>query len=234
MDTPRSEIEELKQRVARAERNAKTFCCVGITALIASITVLAAGPVESQINAATKKKGTKVKAPFSVVDSKGRTLFRVMADSDGGTHVDVMHGGTELVELGHIEGLQGIRVNDLEGQRVTDIGVDQEDQGRGIDVHDENGVKVVDIGIGDEGRGIDVHDSAGVKAVDIGIGDEGRGVDVHDQAGVKVIDLGIGDQGRGLDIHNTAGNPVARVNSGTNGGEARLFNNAGAPTFTAP
>jgi hypothetical protein len=205
------ELHELKGRLARVERSARRAWMVGIVALGAGLAIGGAIPGQSDSDAGAR--GVRFKAPFSITDKKGKVIFRVTADRDGGGHLDLFDGGVALFHAGHEGNERGVTIRDKKGKKVVDIGVDADDE---------------------QGRGVDVHDAEGNKVVDIGVGDEGRGIDVHDEAGVKVIDLGIGDEGRGLDIHNANGDPVAIIHADEASGAIHLNDNSGNEVFHAP
>lgn len=158
-------IAQGEARVRQLERRARGLFLAGLGTLITGFFLAVATPGESQ-SLEAKKRGTTVKAPFRVVDSRNVPLLDVV--STGGVGRMVLYGrpGKALLNVGGINASQveaTMTLNDLNGRPVAILGSGAASATnvsmRGMALLEENGQFLGYFGdAGNLGRGLSLYE----------------------------------------------------------------------------
>src|SRR5438094_917499 len=88
-------VAELERRLARAEQRVRVVSGAALVMLIGALVLLLASP------ALTRSNGMVVRAPFRVVDRRGKTLFKVERDWKGDGYLALSRAsGKRAAEIG--------------------------------------------------------------------------------------------------------------------------------------
>jgi hypothetical protein len=192
------ELRGLAARLERAERELRIIRRVGrglaagvfIAAIGASLFVATRSDAQKAELSAALERGSRVQAPFTVVDRQGRPIVRVVANGDA----------------------RGMLVYDRSGHVITGSG--QGAEGSGVAIYYPNGQIKVGLGQSANGQGLTVFDENGLTATWVGVGvpgpNQGRGILVKDATSATVAKLGIINQedlGE-LRLYDRAGSPT--------------------------
>jgi hypothetical protein len=122
--------DDLETRLAKLERRVHSLLVVSGVLLTAVATLLLSRPGQTQTSTVEARGGTKVRAPFTVVDNRGRTILRVgVANGGGGLLLNgapgkpLLQAGLRPVTLpGDVtENFSFLSVNDPTGMPIADI-----------------------------------------------------------------------------------------------------------------
>jgi hypothetical protein len=224
------QLQELRERLERAEQQVKALhrqtqraggqaraSRVAALALLMSGAVFAAtrSPATLLRAQAAVQGGTRVVAPFAVIDDQGNTLVQVSTAPGGGGLLGVFDkAGNLLGELGTGTEGRGLEILDPAGQPAALVGQDAAGDHRGFRVIDRAGKIEAGLGVNPEGRGLTIFDETGtVPAIRVGEDATGK---------------------RGVGVANTAGNFVAGLSAGAVGGQLTVGSNSGAVLFSQP
>lgn len=209
----RTDRPELRRWVALAP-----LMCAGV--LILCVGILLGGSARSL--AAAQSGPTKVVAPFSVVDSDGRELFRVASASGAGVAI-VYDNGVVQLTLGSPrgQGKPSIQVLSPSGDVKAGIGITTEGDGQivlsgkgktrlslsgagGLSVSNKDDKRVVSLGGGDAEGGagnLHLYDSNGTERVTVRSPLPGSGkpnIEVLGSDGSSKAGIGVSEKGSGL------------------------------------
>jgi hypothetical protein len=182
----RHQIEELRKRLERAERElqalrARARWARGLLAvtLVAGVAFVGTRPTAT-LAQFPNLKALHLRAPVDVLDGAGRPILQIGASTLG----------------------RGLLLFDESGKTVCGIGVTS--QGRGLAVFDAQEKMVAGLGEGRSpdavatGRGLLVTDAAQKVIGTLGAGlntpNNGRGLSVNDESGRQVVGLGVWPQ----------------------------------------
>src|SRR5262249_41728745 len=154
-------------------RRTRSAGAAATLALIAAVVAVGTGPGEAQ-RAEAAVLGSTLRAPFRVVNDRGKTLLRV-ADSRGGALVDVFdRDGQRIARIRNLPGRRGLEVADEREFPAAFMGTDTEQvagltaQSRGFQVLDEQGRQTARLAhlnlpeVGSDITGLEVLDANGV------------------------------------------------------------------------
>jgi len=172
------QVRQLEARLARAERELNVVrrigrgAAVGTVALVVATLLFAAtrSDAEKAELSAAAQRGTRIKAPLTVVDRQGRPVMQVVATDQA----------------------RGVLVFDEAGKLITGAG--QTPEAKGVAVYYPDGKIQVGLGESAKGHGMTVFDASGQTATWVGLGkpgaDQGRGILVKDGTGASVAMFG--------------------------------------------
>jgi hypothetical protein len=236
---------ELHERLERAERElralrrqARIGRAVTVALIVGSLTFALTRPAATQLRAqAAVQGGTRVAAPFVVVDSQNNPLLHVSAAPSGGGLLAVLDAtGSPIGLVGTASQGRGLAILDSKGQFIAKLGENPAQGTRGLQLLDPAGERIVGAGLAPDARGIRVFDPAEKVVVGLGITADGRGVTVFDEAEQSILHMGEdpGHTRRGLGITNAAGRYVAGLTAGPTHGQLALASNHGTILFSQP
>lgn len=124
------QTDDLEARLAKLERRVRSLLVVSGVSLTAVATLLLSRPGQTQTSIIEARGGTKVRAPFTVVDGRGRTILRVGTANGGGGLLLNGAPGKPLLQAGFrpvtlpgevTENYSFLSVSDPTGMPIADI-----------------------------------------------------------------------------------------------------------------
>jgi hypothetical protein len=250
--TMEEQLQELRARLERAEqevralrlaaqrmgRQTRVGRAVTLALLVGGATFALTRPAATQLRAqAAMQGGTRVVAPFVVVDNQNNPLLQVSAAPGGGGLLAVLDQvGNPIGLVGTVSDGRGLAIFDSKGQFIAKLGEDPMHGNRGLRLLDPDGKVTVGAGLAPDGRGLRVLDSADNTVAGLGITADGRGLTIFDEGRQAILHMGEdpGHTTRGLGITNAAGKYVAGLTAGANHGQLTLGANDGTVLFNQP
>jgi hypothetical protein len=189
------QVRQLEARLARAERELTVFrrigrgVAAGALGLVVAVLLFAAtrSDAEKAELSAAAKRGTRIKAPLTVVDRQGRPVMQVVATDEARGVLLFDAAGKLITAAGQTPAAKGVAVYAADGK--VQVGVGETSNGHGMAVFDAAGQTVTWTGLGnpgpDGGRGMLVRDSTGARVARFGqVTAEDRGeIIIQDRAG---------------------------------------------------
>lgn len=161
-------LKDLERRLARAESRERAMRWIGIVSLLCVLALLIAKP------AVTQTKGNVVKAPFQVVDGRGKVVLEVDVD----------------------EQWPRLRLFNLAGQPVVTL---YDSQGGGLDLYDREKRLSVGLHATSEGGRVSTYNNGGISihnllnkrevrpVVTLQVDNYNGKLEIHDKAGKTVF-----------------------------------------------
>jgi hypothetical protein len=188
-------FQALEQRLALAEsklermtRQARWMRLLLAAGLACGALFLSTRPAATLVQAETLLRGgTRIKAPFLVVDRKGKPILHVTENSQGRGCLVLDAAGEVLAGIGQTSSNnRGLSIFDKKGKVIGGLGAgfandDPTTQGRGLYVFDPEEKLIAGLGLG-------LHEESGRGQ------SQGRGLAVADQTGALVVGLGVWSQ----------------------------------------
>jgi hypothetical protein len=175
---------EVYDRLGRAERDVRALRrqarigrAVAVALLTGGLTFALTRPAATQLRAqAAVQGGTRVVAPFVVLDNQNNPLLQVSAAPGGGGLLAVLDAaGSPIGLVGTASEGRGLAILDSKGQFIATLGEHPAEGSRGLRLFDPAGERIVGAGLAPDARGIRVFDSAEKVVVGLGITADGRG-----------------------------------------------------------
>lgn len=182
-----AELIALRRRVVQLE--------AAVIVLVVTAVVIASGAGSGTTVAAQGGGPSKVVAPFQVVDGKGRQLFSVQANEDGGGVMYVFDAGGDVdAAVGSGKGVAAFRAISKGNARLS-------------------------MGVSQKGDGLIRLAGPASRYIQL----ESEGVFVANDAGQTVVRLGIDGSGHGhVNVLNRAGQEMASLAADPSGGGGRV------------
>ena len=236
---------ELYERLERAEREVRALRrqarigrAVTVVLIAGGLTFALTRPAATQLQTqAAMQGGTRVVAPFVVVDNQNNPLLQVSAAPGGGGLLAVLDQvGSPIGLVGTAREGRGLAILDSKGQFIATLGENPAEGSRGLRLFDPAGARIVGAGLAPDARGIRVFDSAEKVVLGLGTTADGRGETVYDAAVQAILHIGEdpGHTLRGLGVTNAAGKYVAGLTAGPAHGQLALASNNGTVLFSQP
>lgn len=195
-------MTDVEKRLADLERQMKTYRLTAAALGVSLVLGLAVVPRQ----AISQAPGNTVKAPFRVVDSKGKALLEVLTTDAGGG---------------------GLRVLNANQKTVAVLGATE--AGGTIDVFNSKGIMVAGLGASQKGEGhIGTYNQDGVALVDIFRTPEGGAIDIAKKDGKTVLELHSGEDGAVMEMLNADDDLAVALTSEARGGRMTMFNKGGS------
>jgi hypothetical protein len=229
-----AELDALKQRLAGAESALQTTRRVGS----AGIGMMMVGTAVAVVLATTRSgaersERTTLRAPFRVVDARGKLLLHLDADQNG-TQLSLFDGAGKPVTLLGATPEGGIFRISSRGDRGN-LQLYSDAHGGQIALSGQNKARPeVWLGAKEEGGGLGVYDEAGSPVAWITTSKDRRGLSVGDHAGRPVAWLGAAREG-GVALYNRSGKTAAYLTISQGSGSLAVYDPAHkkAATLTA-
>src|SRR5437879_2053985 len=149
LERAEQEVHALRLEAQRMGRQARAIRVLTLALLVGGATFALTRPAATQLRAqAAMQGGTRVVAPFVVVDDQNNPLLQVSTAPGGGGLLAVLdQAGSPIGLVGTVSDGRGLAIFDSKGQFIAKLGEDSTHGHRGLRLLDTEGKVTVGAGL---------------------------------------------------------------------------------------